>query len=159
MSLRNPFSGLKKKLKRRLAGGRHEPERVGTDTSGEGVDRMGSLVEPGPHDIAKGGHDRPLSGNEAGVDGGRVDSTDPSLRSGGSGFVPASEREHERGGQAVIRGEEVSKGNLNLALDVQGVVESGPSQEGNDVEREEADRVDPPPSIPLISHSAESESM
>jgi len=160
MSLRNPFSGLKKKLKRRLAGGRHEPDGGGTDIGGEGDDWTGSLAQPGPHVIAERERNRPLAGSEAGTDGGRVDSTDPPLHSDDSGFVPASEREHERGGEVVaIRGEEVNKRNLYLALDVQGVAESGPSREENDVEGGGVDRVNPPPSTPLISHGGGSESM
>jgi len=71
MSLRNGFSGLKKKLKHRLAGGKNEPGGIGAEASGESVDLIGSLpqsIGPEHHVRAKGEHDRPQSGNMADAD-------------------------------------------------------------------------------------------
>ena len=142
MSFRKIFSGLKKKSKHRLARGRHEPEGIGADTGGESVDSMGSLPQPEHRVIGKSEHDRPQSGNEADVDGGRVDSR----------AVPTSGGQHDKGGrEAAIEGKET--GGLYLDLDAKHVAESGPSEGGNGVGRD--DQVDPLPSAP----SMEPESM
>jgi len=145
MSLRKFSSGLKKKLKRRLAGDRHEPGGPGADASGERVDSTGSLPQPESHAIARGEHDHPQSGNEDDADRGRVDSTNPTPRSDDSGFVPASESQHDGGVRRVaIEGGGASEWDLHPGLSVMGV--GSPSQGGSDV-----DRVDPPLSVPLIS--------
>jgi hypothetical protein len=155
MSLRKPFSKLKKKLKRQLAGGGHEPERIGAGTGGENADWTGSLPQPGPHVIAEGEHDHPRPGNETDVDRGRIDPTDPPPHSDDPGFMPVSESGHDGGGrEAAIEGREVSQRDLDLRSDVEGVAESGPSQEG-----EKVDRVHPPKSFPSTSHGGESKSM
>jgi len=49
--------------------------------------------------------------------------------------------------------EERGSGQRNLHPKVEVAVRSGPSQEGNDVDRKGPDRVDPPPSMPSITHS------
>jgi len=159
MSLRTSLSGLKKKLKRRLKGSRYEPEGAGAETSGERVDWVGRLAQPEPNVIAEGGHDRPRPGNEASMDEGRVDSMDPPPDTGGSGVVPASESGDDMGREAPVERKEASKKDLYLGPDVEGVVESGSSQEESNVGGEKIDVVYPPPSAPLISHGQEPESM
>jgi hypothetical protein len=59
------------------------------------------------------------------------------------------------GREADIEGGEASQWNSRLHLEVEDVVESGPSREGNDVDGEEVGRVDPPAFI----HSREPNSM
>jgi len=73
MCFKNPFAELKKKLKRQLAGGRHEPERRGTNTGGEGIELSDSLA-PESH-VGTGGGDSP-EGNgatEKGAEVGRIE--------------------------------------------------------------------------------------
>ena len=141
MSLRKPFSRLKKKVKNRLGGSGPEPETGGTDAGGEGVGRTGSLPQPSPHLIPQDGYDRPQSGNEADIGGERVGSTDLLPHSDGPGFVPVNEigRDGEVS-EAVIEGREVGGGNLHLRLGV------GPSQGGNNTDEEQVHQVNPSPS-------------
>jgi len=154
MSLRRGFSGLKKKLKHRLAGGRHEPGGIGAEASGESVDSIGSFPQPiGPehHVIGKGEYDRPQSGKMADADKERVDSTDPALRSDDYGLAPVSEGQHDgKGVEAAIEGGGISEGELYLGSGVKHMIKSGPSQGGNSAGREKASRVDPLPSTPSM---------
>ena len=164
MSHRNPLSGLKKKLKRRLAGGRDDPERIGTDSDrDQDVASTGSLPQTEPHVVVKDGHDCSQLGNEGDVDKGRADSTDPPphSESDGPGPVPVSERGHDRGEKAAVEGGEVSGSELCLSLGVGGVAESRPSREGSVqvIDGKKCGRIDPPKSTPLIPKSRGSEGM
>ena len=115
MSFRKIFSGLKKKSRHRLAGGKHEPEGMGADVGGQSVDSMGSLPRPEHRVIGKGEHGRPQSKNRAKADAGRIDSKDPALYSNDSGPVPVGVGQHDiRERKAVIEGKEV--GRLYLGL-------------------------------------------
>jgi hypothetical protein len=49
------LSKLKKKLKPRLPGSKHKPDKTGTGADGERVDPTGSLSRPGPQVVAGGG--------------------------------------------------------------------------------------------------------
>ena len=49
------LSKLKKKLKPRLPGSKHKPDKTGTGADGERVDPTGSLPRPGPQVVAGGG--------------------------------------------------------------------------------------------------------
>ena len=143
MRLRNPFSGLKKKLKRRLARGKHEPETGGTDACGEGADGTDLLLQPEPNLKGEDGHNHPQSGNEADVDGERVGSADPLPHSDDPGSVPASESGHGGGErEGVIEGREAGEGGLRLRFDIEAV---RPSQEGNSIGEERVNRADPSP--------------
>ena len=79
MSLQKISSKLKKKWKRRFAGGRREPERPEAMGAEIGEGRAGSTIslpQPSHHAAVEGEYGRPKSWNEASVDGGQVDSTD-----------------------------------------------------------------------------------
>ena len=145
MSSRNPFSKLKKKLKRQLARGRHEPEAVGAVTDG-GSEGSSSLPRPEPHLTTHGGHNHPQPGNETDADEARASSTDPLPHSDDPGFVPVSEGGRDGGGGEVFdEGREVDEKGSHLRSGVEGV-ESGPSQEGKNFDEEKVDPVNPSPS-------------
>lgn len=151
MSLRNPLSGLKKKMKRRLAGGGHEPER-GPDVSGERVDETSSLPQQ-EHLLAEGEHDRLQSGNKDDADGRRVGSTDPLPHSDDSGFVPV-DRSGRSGGEreAIVEGREADERNLHVRPGIEDVVEGEPNQEGNDIDGGKISLVNPPPESMQTTH-------
>jgi hypothetical protein len=68
--------------------------------------------------------------------------------------------EDDREGKGTdVRGSETGENSPQLCLEVEGVVESGPSREENDVGGDEVDQVDPPTSTPSISHGGEPDSM
>jgi len=153
MGLRKFSSGLKRKLKHRFWGGRHELEGTGGDVGGGDVGSTISLPQPGPHAIAKGEYDRPKSWDGARPDGGRVDSADPTPHSDDPGFVPASKTQHDRGGgDATFKGMESSERGSHLRLDVERAVEGAPNQ-GGDVDRENVDQLNPFPSACGVSES------
>jgi hypothetical protein len=58
-----------------------------------------------------------------------------------------------------VGGSETDQKNPRLHLEVGGVVESGPSREGNDVDGDEGGQVDPPTLTPSISHGEEPDSV
>ena len=156
MSFRKFSSGLKKKLKRRLRGGRHEQDGIGPSAGGERVDSMGPHPQPEHHVIAEGERDRAQSGNEADADEGRVDSADPTRSSDG----PVSESRCDGGGRECgTEGTKVSERGSHLGLGVEHVMKSGPSRGGSDVGGENVGQPDAPPSTPLISQGEDSESM
>ena len=129
MSPRNPFSKLKKKLKRRLARCRHGPAAAEAVTDGES-DGSSSLPRPEPRLTTQGGRDGLQPENETGVDEARASSTDP-LPHSDPGFVPVSEGGHGGGGSEVFdEGKEVDGKGLHLRSGVGGV-ESRASQDGN----------------------------
>jgi hypothetical protein len=71
-----------------------------------------------------------------------------------------SESEGDREGKATdVGGSETGENSPQPCLEVEGVVESGPSREGNDVSGDELGQVDPLTSIPPISHGREPDSM
>ena len=145
MSHQNPFSRLKKKLKRRLAGGRDESEIGGADAGEDRIDEIGSLPQLEPPLTTGGGLNHPQARNEAGIGGGRVDSTGPLPQSDDPGFVLVSGSGHNRGRRgAVIEGVEGGKRNPHLRPSAGDVVESGPSQGKDNVDGEKVDRVNLP---------------
>ena len=148
MGLRKFSSGLKKNLKRRLAGIGCGLEVIEADVDGGGIGSTSSLPQPGPHVIAQDKHNRPSSWNGAYMDGGRVDSADPTLNLG-PGFASSSKSQHDRGGrEAVVEGREVSESGSGIER----VVEDAPGRGGENV-----DHVDPSPSTPSISRDGDPE--
>ena len=124
------------------------PETGEADTGRDGTDGTGLLPQPEPSLIAKGGRTRSQPGNEADTGGGLVDSTDPLPHSDDPGSVLVSESAHDDrgGGEATIEGREVGERDSHLHPGVEGVVESGLSQEGNDVDVKKAGQINSPPS-------------
>lgn len=156
MSLRNPLSKLKKKLKRRLGGGRDELEGCGADDGGESVDLTGSLLQSEPHADVKGRHGHLRPGNETDVGGGRVDSADLPPHSGSSELAAVNERGDDRGErEAAIERRNASRGDSRLGPGGEDVAESGPSRSGYDTNGEKVDRISPPTSTPSISNGRE----
>ena len=93
MNFRNPFSALKKKLKRQLAGGRNGPERPAANAGGERVDLTGSPAQQESHAETEDERGREVSGateqgtevsraEGEGVDGKKVEEADPTLQPG-----------------------------------------------------------------------------
>jgi len=59
MDIRNPFSGLKKKIKHRLGRSKRNPDGMGASTGGESVDSTTSLPQTAePHVVAGESHDQ-----------------------------------------------------------------------------------------------------
>jgi len=96
--IRDSFSRLKGKVKRRLAGSKRKPERTGADAGGNRADPTSSLPQAGPRVVVGGGRDR--EGWEAGVDGGEAGQKYPHSRPSdgevgvGSGPSRRTERVH-----------------------------------------------------------------
>jgi hypothetical protein len=67
---------------------------------------------------------------------------------------PGSES-NRQGREPDVEGSEASQRNSRLYLEAEDVVESGPSQEGDDVDWEKVGRVDPAVSALSIPHSGE----
>jgi len=122
MSLRNPLSGLKKKMKWWLAGGRDELEKRGADKGEESLTSL--LPKQGPHVVMKGRCGHPWPGNKVDVGGEQVDSMDLTLHSDGSGCVPTS----ERGEGGVIKGRETSRRDFPSTPSISNSGESGGMQ-------------------------------
>ena len=145
MSLRKPFSELKKKLKHRLAGGGRESESgIGAvNTGGERVDGAGSLPQPESRLTAKGSHNSLQAGNKVDVDGRGLSSTDPLPQLDDPGSAPVSGSGQNRGGREVVtEGREPGEKDPYFRSGVVGVVESG----RNKAYGEKIDRVDTSPS-------------
>lgn len=137
-SLRNSISSLKEKLRCRFIRDRREPVG-GVHSGGEGVDRLRSPLQP--YTVTEGGHYRSQSRNEANADGKQVNPPYPPPRSGGFEYP-------------VIEGKKIRERDLHRALDVEDVVEGGPSKKGVG-----AEQLNPGPrSTPSISHDVESKS-
>jgi len=151
MSLRNSFSGLKKKLKRQVGGDRREPERRGAGTDGERVDGVVSLAQPEPDIKARGMHDRLRPGSEVGVYRGRVDSADP---------PPSRHSDVPASASAIVgvrgRGKWET---VIMPADLEDVVEIEPSQWGNGADGERVSQADPSPFSLSISHNGGSGGM
>ena len=138
-----------------MAGGRQGLEGIGADAGGESVGSTGSLSQPEGHTSTKSERDRPQSGNKAGADGGRVNSTDPAPHSVRSGFGPVIEGQHDKKGkEAAIEGREPGEGGLYLGSGVEQATDSGSSQGGNGDGKEKVDRVDLLPSTPSMKHES-----
>ena len=124
----NSFSRLKKNVKHRLRGRKHEPGRTGSNTAGERVDSSDSPPQPGPR-VAAGGHDAEGSGTN--VDVRKVHPRDWShhpepVPAGGS-----SDNQQRR--KANIDKKEVSQRYSHLDPGVEVAVGGGPSREAERV--------------------------
>jgi len=131
--IRGSFSKMKKKLKHRLAGGKHKPEGTGTNPDVETADSTSSLPQPELHIVADESHDQ--EGDRADTAGERVFSTDQPLQPAEPESVPAREDDNGQGGEVA---------------DVEVTVESGRSGE--------PEGVHPSPSTPSISHGGKLDS-
>lgn len=128
-----------RKLKHRLGGKKHKPDKRESNAAGEVVDLPGSLLRPEPR-VAAGGHDGEGSGISTG--GSQVHSRDryPQPRS----MQPSGSDEVQKWR------EEVSQSHSRLDPDVKVTAGSGPSRE--------VEQVYPSPSIPPIPPTGELDS-
>ena len=141
MGVQDSFSRLKKKVKR--LGNKRKPNRIGADIAGESIDPGNLPSQPEPHLIAG---DR--EGNEADAEGCQRGETQP---------VPASgNKDGEGSGEASTHGKEVSQRGSHGYQDVEVVMGSWPSQEGNHTNRE---NVYPRSSTPPIPCGGKPDSM
>ena len=121
------FDSLSKKgrkLKDRLRGRKHKPDRTGANTPGEIADSSGSLLQPEPRIVA-GSHDG--EGNRTSTDVQQDHSRDPSPQpepTPADGGDDARQR-----GEADVDQKGLSKNHSRLDPDVEVVVDSGASQE------------------------------
>jgi len=58
MDIRNPFSGLKKRIKHRLGKSKRNPDGIGANAGGERIDSTSSLQHLEPHVVAGESHDQ-----------------------------------------------------------------------------------------------------
>jgi hypothetical protein len=133
------FSKLKKKVKHRLAGSKHRPDRTGTAAGGERVDATGSLPQPGPHVVASGDHDQ--EGGNANAVGEQVLPANRPWRLSEPEPVPGGESENDQEGEADVDGREDSQKHS---------MGSGPGKEGNGADGGTVEQVNPSPSTPSI---------
>jgi hypothetical protein len=151
MEFRDPFSRLKNKVKHRLTGGKHKPEKTGVNVDGERVDETGSRPGSEPHVVAGGGHDQ--EGREPNADGGQVLSTIRLPQPDESSSLPVrgGVNNQERRG-ADVDGGEIEQAYPHLhSVDVE-VAEGSGLVEGKGIDEERVGRVDPSPSTTSISH-------
>ena len=140
------MGNLFSKLKKRLRGKKHKPDRMGANTPAENVD-SGSFLRPEPRVVAGGGHDGEQSG--AGTAGKQVASKD---RSPQPELMPAGGSDDDgKRGKAGVDGREVSQRYSHPDPDVGATVGSGPSQV-------EVEQVHPAPPVPSIPPSGEPDS-
>lgn len=144
--MRNSFSRLKKEIKKEVKDFKHRltdklrgSERTGADTAGERVDSSDSLLRPEPS-----GHDG---------EGSKTTTGDRQMRSRDQSPLPESTPpgggdDDRKGGEADLSG---SQRHSRPDLDVEVVVESGPSRE--------VDQIHLSPSALSISPTGESSSM
>ena len=113
-----------RKLKDRLRGKKHKPDRTGTNVTGESAGSPGSFLRPEPHVVA-GGRDR--EGNRTSADVQQDRSRDQSphpepMPAGGS-------NDDQQRRKADIDENEASQGYSHLDPDVEVAVGGGPSRE------------------------------
>ena len=147
MDIREPFSRLKKKIKHRLTGSKHKPDKIGADASGERAD--GPLPRPGPHVVAGGGRDQEGSGSNA--VGEQVFSTNPPPQPDKPEPVSGDKSENDQEeGDADLVGREGSQRNS---------MGSGPGREGNGADGGKAEQVDPSPSTSSLVRGGKPDGM
>lgn len=152
MDMRAPFSKLKKKIKHRLTGRKSNPDKQGADKAR--LDPTGSPRGPGPHVVAGGSHDQEGDGSDVG--GPEVHSTILPPQPDEPGRAPADEVENEEGSEAEIDGGEISQRNSRSFSNVEVVVGSRSSREGDGEER--AGQIYRSPSTLSIPHGGKSDS-
>jgi len=121
---RNPFSGLKKRLKLRLVGSKRNPDGTGVNAGGEGGDSTSSLPQPEPHIVA--GESCHGEGDRVDVAGGPLFTTDGPPQPDGPESHPAhgSDTGQEEG-EASVEGGETDQSHSHPHPDVKVAVGSG----------------------------------
>jgi len=149
MDIRNPFSRLKKKVKR--LGNKQKPGRPGGVADGESAGPDNLFPQPEPHVVANGGE-----GNGADEGGQQAGPTDQPLQPDEPELLPADGGENERGaGEAYTDGRKVSPVYSHPHLDVGIEVGSKPRRGGSGDDREESGQVYPHPPSPSVLHGGE----
>jgi hypothetical protein len=138
MDIREPFSKLKKKIKHRLTGSKHKPDKIGADASGERAD--GPLPRTEPHVVAGGGRDQ--EGSASNAVGEQVFSTNTPPQPDKPKPVPGDKSENDQEeGDADDVGREGSQRNS---------MGSGPGREGNGADGGKVEQADPSLSTPSL---------
>ena len=136
MGLRDSFSTLTKKVKRRLSGnGRRKPEGTRVDLDGERVNPTSTLPRPGLHVLA---------------DGRQSYSTSQPPQPDELESIPESGSDSEQGGESDGDGWEVSQRYSPPRSDDGLGAGSGLGQEGRDADGEEVERLFVSPSTPIL---------
>jgi len=118
------FSKKGRKLKDRLRGKKHKPDRTGADTTGEIAGSSGSVLRPEPH-VVVGGRDGDgdRTSTDTQQDCSRDQSPQPEPMSAGGSDDARKRREADVGEK------EVSQGHPRLDPDLGVVMDSGASRE------------------------------
>jgi len=148
MDIRNPFSRLKKKVKR--LGTKQKPGRPGTDADGESARLDNLFPQLEPHVVANGGE-----GNGADEGGRQAGPTDQPPQLDEPELLLANRGKNDRVGETYIDGRKVSPMYSHLHLDVGIEVGSKPCQGGNRDDEEEGGQIYPHPPSPSVLHSGE----
>ena len=152
MDIRDSLSRLKKKVGRKISSRKREPDGTVDEFGGGRAGETDSLSRPVSRGAAGGGHSRGT--NKANTDEQEVRSTGeptPDV----TVHVPARGSADDQGGvEGGIGGGEPSHGYSHPRSDARVTVGSGPSQQGNEVDREKDGGVYPSPSTPSITHIA-----
>jgi len=148
--IRGSLSKVKKKFKHRLTGRKPKLDGTGANLGEEGADPTSPLPQPEPHVITGASDDR--EGDRVNVAGQRVSSTGGPPQPAESESVPARRTDNgKEREEADVAGEEAGQSHSHQQPDIEVVVGSGCSGE--------LEGVNPSPSIPLISHSGNPDSM
>ena len=153
MDTRNPFSRLKKKVKR--LGNKQKQGRTGADFDRESVGPDNPLPQSEPHIVVD---DRERNGTNKGVQQASTMDQPPQLYE--SEVFPADGGESDQGvGEADVGGRKVSPMYLHLHSDVEARVGSRPCQGWNGGAGEENGEVYCPSSSLLVLHSGDPNGM
>jgi len=149
MDTRNPFSRLKKKVKR--LGNKLKPGRAGADTDGESAGSGNPLPQSEPHVVTNDGE-----GNEADEDGQQAGPTDQPPQPDEPELSLANEGENDRGvGEAYIDEGGVGPMYPRPHLDVEIEVGSKPCRGQNGDDGEEDRQIYPHSLFPPVPHGGE----
>ena len=143
MDIRNPFSRLKKKVKR--LGNKQKPGIAGADADGESAGPDNPLPRPEPHVV----------GNRADEGGEQAGPTDQPPQLDEPELLLANRGENDPGaGEADIDGRKASSMHLHPPSDAEVWAGSGPCQ-GGDEDEEEDGQFYSRSSSPSVQHSGE----
>jgi len=149
MDIRNPFSKLKKKLKR--LGNKLKQGRTGADTNGESAGSVNPLPQPEPHVVANDGE---VNGADEG--GQQAGPTDQPPQLDEPELSLANEGENDQGvGEAYIDGGGVDPMYSHPHSDVGIEVGSKPCRGQNGDDEEEDRQICPHPLFPPVPHGGE----
>jgi len=140
-NIRGSLSRMKKRFKRRPAGGKRKQDGTGASPGGEGTDSKSSLPQPEPHVTAGKSYER--EGDRANVAGERSFSADRPQSEEPESLPVREGDDGKEGEKADVDGGEAGQTHSRPNPDVEAAVGSGRG--------EELEAVHPSPSTPSIS--------